>query len=289
MAKTNNRTKALKGEFEKMLEKAITKVNTPPKEKPQAVKCMYWEFLLYPDCPRHLEYLYDIKHGKYPMATGCLHDKDTAEEIAEIVSCETIAEVSTDTPETEYEFKYKKAHAHIIIRLPYNGTKGTVERMFPNLESHLIIPVDCVDERYRYLIHLDHPSKYQYSPNEVFGNTQNFYNYYHTSTPEYEGAEVCRILDILDNWDINSQGNITYSKVIRICCELGLYGYLRKSGSLLSQVIKEKIQEKWNEINCSQFLDQQYTNAQRQNVIHELTTELRHANEQIAIYKRIKG
>lgn len=282
MAKTNRRTKAVKTEFEKMLEKAISKANTPPKEtKPKIEKSVYWEFILYPDNPRHLEYYFDIKQGKYLCATGCVHDKDTTEAKPEYWD----EEGEYHPPEEAHP---KKTHAHIIVRLPFSGTKGSVERLFPNLESHLIMKVDCADERYRYLIHLDNPTKHRYSPNEVFGNTEYFYQYYHTETTAYEGAEICRILDILDNWDY-AQGNITYSKVIRICAEMGLYGYLRKGGALLSQVIREKIEQRNAEYNCAEFLDQQYTNRMREETIYKLTTELRHANEQISIYKRLKG
>lgn len=277
MAKTNNRTK--KSALEKVLEKALEKSNTPPSEKKTPEKSIYWEFILYPDCPRHLEYLYDIKHGLYNGCTGCLHDKDMTEPVPE--------KWDDDGNYTPAEPPHiKKPHAHIIIKLPYSGTKGSVERMFPNLESRFIIKVDCADERYRYLIHLDDPKKHRYSPNDVFGNTENFYQYYHTEATAYEGAEICRILDILDNWDYG-QGKPTYSKVIRICAEMGLYGYLRQGGALISQVIKETIDEYNREYSDSRWLEENYIRETQADEIWKLNAALKSANNTIEQYKKL--
>lgn len=277
MAKTNGRTK--KANIEKTLEKILEKATTPPREKNTPEKSVYWEFILYPDCPRHLEYYFDIKQGKYPTATGCVHDKDFTEATPEGFDSEgNYIEAQPPKP--------KKTHAHIIVKLPYSGTKGSVERLFPNLESHLIMKVDCADERYRYLIHMDDPKKHRYSPNEVFGNTENFYQYYHTEATAYEGAEVCRILDILDNWDY-SQGKPTYSKVIRICAEMGLYGYLRKGGALLSQVIRETIEEYSREYTDARWLEENYIKEKQADEIWRLNSALKSANNTIETYKKL--
>lgn len=277
MAKTNGRTK--KANIEKTLEKILEKAITPPREKNTPQKSVYWEFILYPDCPRHLEYYFDIKQGKYPTATGCVHDRDYTDPVPE--SWDSDGNYIEPIPS-----KPKKTHAHIIVKLPYSGTKGSVERLFPNLESHLIIKVDCADERYRYLIHMDDPKKHRYSPNDVFGNTENFYQYYHTEATAYEGAEICRILDILDNWDY-SQGKPTYSKVIRLCAEMGLYGYLRKGGVLLSQVIKETIDGYTREYTDVRWLEDNYIKNKQADEIWRLNSALKSANNTIETYKKL--
>lgn len=280
MAKTNGRTK--KANIEKTLEKILEKAieARPPKEKkPTEKKSYYWEFILYPDCPRHLEYYFDIKQGKYQGCTGCVHDKDITEATPERFD-DNGNYIPAEPPHL------KKAHAHIIVKLPFEGTKGSVERLFPNLESHLIMRVDCADERYRYLIHLDDPKKHRYSPNEVFGNTENFYRYYHAESEAYEGAEICRILDILDNWDY-TQGKPTYTKVIRICAELGLYGYLRAGGVLLSQAIKEAIDEYITEYNDYRNLEDNYIKSTQADEIWKLNAALKSANNTIDVYKRL--
>lgn len=279
MAKTNGRTKSFNIEktLEKVLEKAIDP--PPPKEAKQIVKSRIWEFVCYTDNPRHLSIIFDIRDGKYPDVTACLHNADYTD-----FTPEHWDDDGTYHPCEEPVLK--KIHCHCIVVLPYKGTKGSVERMFPDLESHLIMHVENPTERYRYLIHMDNPTKHRYNPSDVFGNTERFFAHYHNKENEIESSCVCQILDILDNWDW-SQGKVTYSKVIRICCERGLYGHLRKGGSLLANVIKESIEEYNSVYNDVKWVDTNYIIQNQADEIWKLNSALKSANNTIETYKRL--
>lgn len=280
MAKTNGRTK--KKNLEQMLADAIEKATKPkPEKKPTPEKSTYWEFICYPDNPRHLEIAYDIKHGVYPDCTGCYHNKDLTDPKSEYWDDDgTYHEAEPSHP--------KKPHYHIIVKLPYQGTKGSVERLFPNLESHLIMKVDDPTERYRYLVHQDDPKKYRYKPSDVFGNTDAFYQRYYNNEGAHECDAVCQILDIIENWDY-TQGKITYSAVIRICAEKGLYGHLRKGGGLLTSVIKEEIERQTKQNDTERWLDTRYMIHTQVDEIYKLHSALRRANTEIQTMKKLIG
>lgn len=267
----------------------------PPKLK--VLKTRYWTFELYPDNPRHLEYIVGIRSGLYPNCTAILHDKDKTSDshvLDEFTYQQTMLELSRSTMLRDWgilvgnthENCYKKPHIHVVYRHPYDVFKGSIVRRFPNLESNLIQAVESVEGVYRYLVHLDDPEKHQYSPNDVFGDTATFYKYYQMTDTLGEHIAIPMILDILDNWDW-SQGKPTFSKVVRICCEQGLYGYLRQGGALFTNIIKETIANYQREYEDERFLEQNYIFEKQTDIIYKLNSSLKRANETIETYKKI--
>lgn len=305
--KTPTTTKATKKSVPKKTAKAKNPdTEEPPKQSAPDTETLpkkshYWTFELYPDNVRHLQYIVEIRSGKYPDVTAILHDKDSTKDdhegdesflqrqLTDLALAEKlrftkdyVGVIATNTPESQY----KKPHVHCIIRFPYSVFKGSVEKRFPNLESNLIQAVTNPPIMYRYLVHKDDPDKYQYSPNEVFGNTAMFFQYYFANETLPDFIAVPMILDILEDWDW-SQGKPTYGKVIRICCEQGLYGHLRQGGALLSNVIKETIADYQRRFDTEEMLERSYVTSHMTDEIYRLNVALKRANETIETYQKI--
>lgn len=255
-------------------------------------KYEYFTMLLYLDNPRHLQVIVDIRSGKYPDATAIIHDKDVPDDVKEEKPNKLQKKIAKKAKPCNdmnvTEFFYKKTHVHVVYKAPYQARKSWMETRFPNIETNLIKGVNEPHAIYRYLVHQDDPNKHQYSPNEVFGNTQRFYRYYNNGERLDECEAVCMILDILEEWDW-SQGKPSYTKIIRICAERGLYGYLRSGGSLFGNAIRECIEVYKEEHETREMLETQYHLNHACDVIWKLNANLNNANATIKKYQKIVG
>lgn len=269
-----------------------TTENTTEKEKTEhPKKHQYFTLLLYPENPRHLQLIVDIRSGKYPDATAILHNRDIPDEVKEPKRTELqkkLAKVVKPCDMNITEFEFKKPHVHVVYKAPYQARKTWAETRFPNIESNLIKGVNEPHAIYRYLVHQDNPEKTQYNPNEVFGCTERFYHYYNSNDALDEYIAIPMILDILDNWDY-SQGKPTYSKIIRICCEQGLYGHLRCGGALLNSAIRECIQEYISFYEDEKWLEAQYREVKLFEENERLTIAIRRSQDEIKKWRRLAG
>lgn len=184
-------------------------MKNPPTEN-KSKKGRVWEIDLYPDCDRHLEILAQLAES--PRAVGILHNRDINGEGAP-----------------------KKPHFHWLYVFDNPVGQGSVEKLFPDLESNLIQAVNSTKGAYRYLIHLDNPEKAQYSKSELIGNITLAEKYLRTENDE--PTEVILLLDMLE-----SNPNMTIAQLMRYACKNGLYGAFRRNAYILHQIAKEKKQ-----------------------------------------------
>lgn len=129
--------------------------------------------LLYPDAEDYsCEDALNNLRQNFPKWAYCLHDKDTTD-----------------------EGELKKAHFHLVI-----GT-GQSPLLISTVASRLGVPSNYVQfcdsfrGSVRYLIHVDHLDKYQYSPSDVQSNF-NPKKYFGDADGEQMAAEI---FDYLEN------------------------------------------------------------------------------------------
>lgn len=101
--------------------------------------------ILYQDNENHLIELEQLKND--PRAVGVYHDKDVTD-----------------------EGEFKKPHYHFLYKFDNASTFGSLLKIFPNHEEHLLYYVKSFKGQARYLLHLDNPEKAQYTDDALIGN-----------------------------------------------------------------------------------------------------------------------
>lgn len=182
-----------------------TSTNRPP-------RFYFFALNLYPSEEKHAEFVKQ-KLKVFPhIWYGILHDRDTYEEDGlhkEKQSDGTIKEVPYKKGDL------KKPHWHIIIKLKQNMTekafKNNIE--FWGIEDNYCKPCDGINMSL-YLDHRTCPHKAQYSPREVFGDTQFYYNI--VSKKETDNA-LLQLIVALEEYrsTVQEQANL-FGRVYRI-------------------------------------------------------------------------
>lgn len=115
--------------------------------------------ILYPEDQTHIEALETIK--KRFSYAYILHDKDKWEKDV----------INENTGEIEHrKGDPKKKHWHVLITFENARTDQAIKDILENDKIH--IEKSSFYEMTRYLIHLDHPQKYQYNSQEIITNIQ---------------------------------------------------------------------------------------------------------------------
>lgn len=177
--------------------------------------------MLYPDNPEHKSAVDSIRESDIAYAM-ILHDKDTWSSEDEI-----------ENPEHKAG-EVKKPHWHIVLRFSNPCWNTSVCTRF-GIEGRFCKNADSCDEALEYLVHKNHPDKYQYHADDVTGDLSSRLVMLLGKDGKTEDEQVLEILDFIEM----SECHVTYSALVRWACESGHYGYLRQGGSLLCRVLDE--------------------------------------------------
>lgn len=193
-------------------------------ERAKGVKVRDWFLELYPDNESHRK-AFDLIVSDFDHAC-ILHDRDLGDNGA-----------------------LKKAHWHIIVRCPHPRWMLPFAR-FLGVELRFLYPMDNIRNRVRYLIHLDSPTKFQYSPDDVITNIRPFVDKCFLDDEEdTEESKVLLIIDMLDE----IQDVVETRQFIRLICKAGLYSVYRRSQFTFLQILKDHnrqhtvLWEQWKE------------------------------------------
>lgn len=173
-----------------------------------------FKFVLYPEDFIHVQAL-ELIAEKFDCWCYCLHDKDLDD-----------------------KGNLKKPHWHVVLMLDSIKCKDQLCASI-QLPSHYCdvitnsrIPV------LRYLVHQDHPSKFQYSPDDVKGSPSGiskFQSAYSVSDQSTEHDCAVLIMQYIDN-DIYG---LTLSGLTRWCIDNDLYSAFRRGFALFHSLLKE--------------------------------------------------
>lgn len=172
------------------------------------LKSREWEIILYDENEIHKENLKILLEEK--RCVGVLHDKDIDDNGV-----------------------LKKVHYHFLIRFENAMTIGSVLKIIPNHESHLINKVKSFKGACRYLLHLDNPEKYQYTESNLLGNINIAKRY--IQADDYENEGVKKILSFIESFDTK----IRDKDVLHWCCCEDLYSVYRRGAYIFSRVIEQ--------------------------------------------------
>lgn len=165
-----------------------------------------FELVLYPDSESYdIDTVLAACCSYFSMWAYCLHDSDLCED---------------GTP--------KKSHIHFLGKLDDVRSPEVVCRDL-RLPSNSISNVKSWKAACRYLIHLDSPTKYQYSVDDVVSSFP-ILSYF--SLPDDEQAR--RILDY-----ISSSGCSRVSDLTLWALDNGCYPALRRGFAIWSQILRE--------------------------------------------------
>ena len=211
-------------------------------------KQYYWfTMVLYPDNARHLQFVEKVLPNLPLRVIGIKHDRDS------IVDDEVLLRlfnnqadiVSDEVSIVEYEQQqYKKEHLHIILKLPMKRTLKGMQQIITDygIEERFIQPCDPFN-MCAYLTHASTPHKYQYSPDEVWGDI-GLYTQYTTYSTNHE---FTRFYELILNIDEQVKlGNIECN-YLSFCYYIhanGMGHVLTGKGNFMyNTIIKEKIKE----------------------------------------------
>lgn len=103
--------------------------------------------VLYQDNENHLKEIEQLRVD--PRAVGIYHDRDVTD-----------------------EGEFKKPHYHFLYKFDNPSTFGSLLKIFPNHEEHLLYYVNSFKGQARYLLHMDNPEKAQYLQDDLIGNVR---------------------------------------------------------------------------------------------------------------------
>lgn len=165
--------------------------------------------LLYPDDPTHVNAMEYLRSSGTNYA-ACLHDKDLHKE-------------------TDEE---KKPHWHVVIK-SMNAMWNSAWQKKLGVKSNYIRVCQNLDGALRYLVHFDHPDKYQYDISEVEGPLKT-----RVAFLVADQDESTRVLSIVETIS-NSPGPVSYKEILLKVCKNGLYGDFRRLGNGVKYLIDE--------------------------------------------------
>lgn len=126
----------------------------------------------------------------------------------------------------------KKPHTHVYIRFRSARFLDAVAKEL-KIEPNYLEPCRNSVGSLLYMIHDGYPSKFQYSPDEVYGPLA--CEVKKSKVMEDEGLRVLRILEILDRLPTRC----TYRDFLTAVCKAGLYADFRKLGSGAKYLLDE--------------------------------------------------
>lgn len=178
--------------------------NEPKKERSRN-----WFLLLYPDNPEHVKSLEKIPEFDWEYV-GVLHDSDKLDD---------------GSP--------AKPHNHVLLKFK-DAVWNTAIADSLNLDLRFIQKSDNWNRSARYLVHKDHPEKFQYDKTALYGSmVERAISAIQKSDPEEEAAKVAQLTALITDW----VGIIDYPVLIKAICEKKLYAEFRRALGLFMRMV----------------------------------------------------
>lgn len=115
------------------------------------IKCRVFRILLYPDNPEHMLAIMELQSSDYP-AVGIKHDKD----------------VYTEDTDDHKAGEIEKEHFHFVLKFK-NARYLTAVAKSLGIEERFIQTAKSYKGSVEYLLHINHPEKFQYERSELIG------------------------------------------------------------------------------------------------------------------------
>lgn len=156
------------------------------------------------------------------------HDSDvwTADEIEEWL-VEHPGELCTYTPG-----QLKKTHYHVIGQCSSPVMLGLAAKRF-GVPSNQVQPCKNLKNAKRYLVHRDNPDKYQYSPDNVITNDEEYLDCLKDVLDISMKAST--VLDYIDNY----HGYLSLSALSRFCIGASCWDEFRRGQHLFTKLLEE--------------------------------------------------
>lgn len=173
------------------------------------IRSCHFMIVLYSDNERHQKVFYTLAQCGYQYC-GIVHDSDTDESGV-----------------------LKKEHSHVVVSFPRQKDLSALAREL-DVEENLIEPVRNKIASYRYLVHLDDPSQFQYDPSLIFGTLAES-TVAIISSGSTEEEKVKSLLVLLDSMP----KPCSYRRFLIACCDAHLYSTFRRLGHVLKELMDE--------------------------------------------------
>lgn len=168
-----------------------------------------WFVLLYPDNPDHVKALEKIPEVDYEFV-GVLHDSDKLDD---------------GSP--------AKPHNHVLLKFK-DAVWNTAIAETLGIELRFLQKSDNWKRSARYLVHKDHPEKFQYDKAALFGSmVEQAISAIAKSDPEEEAIKVAQIISMITETD----GFIDDAEFVKKICEKKLYAEFRRGGQVFLRMI----------------------------------------------------
>lgn len=168
-----------------------------------------WFLLLYPDNPEHVKVLEKIPELDWEYV-GILHDSDKLDDGSSA-----------------------KPHYHVLLKFK-DAVWNTAIQDSCGLELRFIQKSDNWKRSARYLVHKDHPEKFQYEKTALFGSmVEPAVAAINKSDPEEEAAKVAQIIKTITEWD----GRIDDAELLMVIVEKKLYAEFRRGAHSFNRMI----------------------------------------------------
>lgn len=215
--------------------------------------------LLYPQDDTHYNALLTLISCGYNFA-GCIHDRDLKEknDVIELnfddtttaennsddndVSCDDMLDsldmYSNNNINLNGE-QYKGEHIHIVVLFGSRKTNTAVAKEIGISSNYvrMFSGKPILKQKLLYLIHKDDKSKFQYSPNDVFGTSLVFdFTDFLADSDISSFEQRNTVLNYINRYD----GYLLKSKFVAFCTDNGLYGFVCGSNwALMKDLINE--------------------------------------------------
>ena len=127
----------------------------------------------------------------------------------------------------------KKPHHHITMVFSQGKTASAIRKNLDK-DNLLLRKWDTKKSADRYMVHADDPTKEQINPETIYGNRADEARKHILGNEHTEGDAMHAILDF-----ILSMPYCTYTDVVRFAIANNIYPYLRRSGYIVSTLLKE--------------------------------------------------
>ena len=155
---------------------------------------------------------------------------------AENYNCDDVLFKVLQQPESAYILHDKddvKSHIHFLFRLPQPTTPHKVAVLL-GLPENVIECGRSFPALVRYLIHLDDPDKYQYSPDDVQTETIDLQSYFSANKSEKSLDDGLFVLDLLKHFEGSYPSR---RSVIEYVVANGDYNAFRRNYNILKDVL----------------------------------------------------
>lgn len=188
---------------------------------PAKIRSRVYVCILYPEDTSQEHAIQILTNGTY-QAVGILHDQD-------IQLDDSTGEVKLDQETGQPALK--KPHFHFVLRFKNAKYLMALAREL-SIEPNYLRPSSDFRAACRYLIHLDNPEKFQYSPDALIGSLAA--QALEALDDTTEDQKALQILDLIEDSDY-----LSTAQLIRLCAKQGRWSTLRRGGSWFINALHE--------------------------------------------------